>query len=155
MTPTQSLRAAPGGAAARRGWSLGRPPRVVEQRQAEALAIQLLDLGTLGRLATLVGVEQVLAGEHQERGGIEAIASGFATPCFDVSKNCRARFEEFDGALEVGFDGLISAWTFAIRTFGFEVLKQRVGVASAGPFCVAHSTSTRARSRRFDPIIVL
>jgi hypothetical protein len=75
---------------------------MVEQRQAESIAVECFGLGALGSLTALLCVLQMLTSYLEESSRIESIGPGLITPLSNVNGQGGLLPEEIDGAVEVG-----------------------------------------------------
>ena len=75
---------------------------MVEQGQAESIAVECFGLSALGSLTALLCVLQLLLGYLEEGSRIEPIGSGLITPLGDIGGQCGLFFEQNNGAVEVG-----------------------------------------------------
>jgi hypothetical protein len=75
---------------------------MVEQGQAESIAVECFGLGALGSLTALLCVLQLLLGYLEEGSRIESIGSSLITPRGNVGGQGSLLLEEIDGAFEVG-----------------------------------------------------
>jgi hypothetical protein len=75
---------------------------MVEQGQAESIAVECFGLGALGSLTALLCVLLLLPGYLEEGSRIESIGSSLITPLGDIGGQCGLLFEQNNGAVEVG-----------------------------------------------------